>query len=201
MPQFINVVCAFCQTPFQKLRGEFNRSERLGRKHYCKMECYGKDAGIMNIPKDKSHNPQNLIKAGWQKDDLSPFRRLYLSAKTHSKRRKGNAKICSISLLDLKTKWDQQDGICPITGWKLQLPSTTLEQLDKTPDRASLDRIDSKEGYVPGNIRFIALIAQFAKNGWADEDVIRFCHAVSARGIESLPQQPQETLDGIPQTW
>jgi hypothetical protein len=44
----------------------------------------------------------------------------------------------------------------------------------KTPDRASLDRIDSKKGYVRGNVEFISLMAQYAKNEWSRGDVEKF---------------------------
>ena len=51
-------------------------------------------------------------------------------------------------------------------------------QLPLTPDRASLDRIDSDKGYVPGNIQFVSVIIQFAKNKWTDKEVYLACEAV-----------------------
>jgi len=50
--------------------------------------------------------------------------------------------------------------------------------LKKTPDRASLDRIDSSKGYVKGNIQFVSLIAQYAKNDWNGDVIFEFANAV-----------------------
>ena len=81
---------------------------------------------------------------------------------------------------DLKNIWEQQKGICPLTGWELKLPDTT-DGWKNPPDirRASLDRIDSSRPYEIGNIRFISVIANYAKNSFTDQEVIEFCKAVS----------------------
>ena len=50
--------------------------------------------------------------------------------------------------------------------------------LKKTPDRASLDRIDSSRGYIKDNIQFVSLIVQYAKNDWEGEVVFEFADAV-----------------------
>ena len=100
----------------------------------------------------------------------SPFRVFFNRAK---KSKKG----CTITLTDIRLQWEHQKGICPYTGWLLKLPPTTSSRYPKTPDRASLDRIDSKKGYTPDNIQFISLIAQYAKNDWSPNQVITFLEA------------------------
>ena len=45
--------------------------------------------------------------------------------------------------------------------------------------RASLDRINSSVGYVPGNIRYVCQTANWVKWKFRDEDVFRFCAAAS----------------------
>jgi hypothetical protein len=63
--------------------------------------------------------------------------------------------------------------------------------------RASLDRIDSLQGYEPHNIRFISYIANCAKNRFTDKDVIEFCKAVSTlpeRGIISVEETDKPFL-------
>lgn len=175
----ISVSCAFaeCGKQFEKCASECRRSQRLGRKHYCSMACYGKNAGVQNIPPEKACNPQNLLKGGWQQDDLSPFRVIFKTAKMHTRRRKQHRDF-SITLADLLEQWKSQAGVCPLTGWKLVLPKNSADKVEFTPDRASLDRIDSSKGYVRGNVRFVALMAQYAKNGWSDKDVLEFAKAV-----------------------
>lgn len=39
----------------------------------------------------------------------------------------------------------------------------------------SLDRIDSARSYTQDNVRVVWLIENYARNGFSDEDVIRFC--------------------------
>lgn len=170
--------CQFCQQPFEKLRGEFNRSEKLGRKHYCSMVCFGKDSGHLNAP--KSGCPERLLPGGWQKNELSPFRLIFNSSRMHTRKRRDNREF-NITIGDLLKQWISQDGVCPLTGWKMVLPRSTNESVKKTPNRASLDRIDSTKGYTPDNIRFVCLMAQYAKNCWSDEDVLLFSVAVATR--------------------
>lgn len=183
MPK-ITLVCARaeCGKEFQKSRGEYNRRVKLGKKLYCSMGCFGKDAGKHNIPADKARHPENLRKAGWQFGELSPFKMMFNSARTHA-RNKG--KEFTIELADLLTEWNKQNGICPLTGWSMVLHKKCGDKIKTTPDRASLDRIDSAKGYVRGNVRFVSLMAQYAKNGWVDEDVVRFARAVATRASTS----------------
>lgn len=82
----------------------------------------------------------------------------------------------------LKALWEQQKGICPMTGWKIILPDSTMGWSGgKCPENASLDRVDSSRGYLKGNVQFIALIANLAKADFAKCDVIAFCQAVANR--------------------
>ena len=46
-------------------------------------------------------------------------------------------------------------------------------------DKASVDRIDNHKGYVPGNIQFVCMIANFAKNVFSESDLLMFCSAVA----------------------
>lgn len=49
----------------------------------------------------------------------------------------------------------------------------------RVPNQASIDRIDSSLGYVRGNIEFVCLMANMAKNVWTRKDVLDFCKRVS----------------------
>ena len=57
----MQVNCEYCHKPFEKSRGEYNRSERMGRKHFCSMTCYGKHSGIRNIPDEKTRDTKVTI--------------------------------------------------------------------------------------------------------------------------------------------
>ena len=59
------------------------------------------------------------------------------------------------------------------------LPSTTdYKNVTLTIDRASVDRIDSSLGYIPKDIQFVAVIANFAKHIFTEQDLIGFCQDV-----------------------
>ncbi len=92
---------------------------------------------------------------------------------------------CIVTLTDLKILWEKQKGICPYTGWKLiKLASMTeCESTALTINRASVDRIDSKKGYIVDNIVFVAIIANLAKNIFTEQEVINFCQDVYNYGI------------------
>lgn len=162
----VELICDYCGKKFERRKAEVNRSKRLDRKQYCSRKCQG---CVACSHLSKNGNTNNL-QANNRKDQYSPFRWHLRNAK---RRRE-----CTITLEDLKEQWDKQKGICPYTGWRLKNAPTMNERLDHTPNRASLDRIDSSKGYIPGNIQFISLMAQYAKNGWGDEELINFCEAV-----------------------
>jgi hypothetical protein len=174
-------VIVICQNPacgqeFTKDLGEFNRSEKLGRLHFCSKSCFGKFKGLINF-KDKANTDTSYLRDIIRRDDFSPFRYHLKVMKKSAKHRKHE---CWVTLVELKLLWDKQKGICPYTGWKLVLlPSTTdYEGTLLTINRASVDRIDSSISYTPSNIQFVAVIANFAKNAFPEEDLIRFCDAV-----------------------
>jgi len=90
---------------------------------------------------------------------------------------------CTITLLDLREQWDKQRGICPYMGWEMDNPNPCrYVNQGKMPmhiKRASLDRIDSSKGYVKGNIQFVCLMAQYAKNRFTESELLKFCESVT----------------------
>jgi len=178
------LICETCGEEFERSRGEVNRNSKLGRRTYCSLKCVGKDNNS-HLDKWKSKcselacRPDQRVPGANIVDEFSPFRfhmKCMRNKRTNGKKRQK----CEVTLSDLKEQWDKQKGICPYTGWKLiTLRSTAYtDQLPTTPDRASLDRIDSSKPYTKDNIQFVAMAAQFAKNKWTGEDLIEFCQAV-----------------------
>jgi len=167
----IELICDVCGKRFLRCKGEVNRNARMGRRTYCSLKCVGKGN---NSHLDKYKNkpfPEGF--RGSRIDKYSPFRWFLARCKQRKKE-------VDITLQDLKEQWEVQKGICPYTGWKLKIMEdlNVNNQLPKTPDRASLDRIDSSKGYVKGNIQFVSMMAQFAKSNWPEEELIKFCEAV-----------------------
>lgn len=174
---YMNVTCFKCGTPFEKRDGDYNRSEKLGRRHFCSMSC---SVAVSNTEHPR-HKAENLS-ASNRLDVFSPFRAHWSCAKRRAAKQKLQF---TVTLDDLKLQWDAQSGICPYTGWVMPNPRTTaqFQRATRSPDRASLDRKNCHKGYTPDNVQFVAMIANFAKNTFEDEQLIGFCKAVVAHRV------------------
>jgi len=75
--------------------------------------------------------------------------------------------------------WEQQNGICPYTGVQMEIPQWNVSRKRKYTS-ASIDRIDSSKGYIKGNIQFVSVIANYAKNTFSHEEMIKFCKSVAS---------------------
>jgi hypothetical protein len=58
--------------------------------------------------------------------------------------------------------------VCPYTGKKMSLGKET------SPYSASLDRIDSSKGYMKGNVEFVCLAVNLAKQSFSREQMMTF---------------------------
>ncbi len=173
--KMVELTCSVCGKVFIRYASEVKRNQQLGRRVYCSLKCTGKD-NVGNLPP----TPHDLeyLQPGKQTDEYSPFREYFKLIKRRTLQR--NEELI-ITLEDIKQQWDEQNGTCPFTGWKLQIPRTSRwEEFPITPRRASIDRIDSSIGYMPDNIQFVAVMANYCKNNFTDQDVIDFCRAVVA---------------------
>jgi len=167
----ISLNCHYCGAPFTRRLTEYKRSIKQGRHVFCSLNCSVIWANKAKL-KDGRGNTGNLRSAN-KRDEYSPFRYF----RNNAKARKTHE--YNLDLPYLKTLWEEQDGVCPLTGWQLKLPIGTKGYTEIMPDNASLDRADSELGYIKGNVRFIALIANYAKHTWGDSELIEFAHAVS----------------------
>lgn len=174
----IELVCEICGKKFERRAAEDKRNKQKGRRVYCSLRCVGKGSNAHLAPWQKQG--VNLLTGGdTQSDEFSPFR-MHMKC-IHNRANHGKRKECFVTLEDLKNQWDAQCGICPFTGWAMKQPKNTskLNCLPKTPNRASLDRIDSSKPYTKDNIQFISLMAQYAKNSWDGQELLDFCRAVA----------------------
>jgi len=173
MSQII-IQCSHCGKEFTRDANIVKFRLKKGMRSYCSRKCVGKQncSQLERPPKGKKH-PNFASKT--QIDEFSPFRQFLRSARSRKK--------CEITVQDLKEQWDRQQGVCPYTGWildnKFRSRSVNERKLNLHIRRASLDRIDSKKGYEKNNIQFVALIAQYAKNKFSENDLLEFCNAVA----------------------
>jgi len=165
----VELICEFCGKKFLREKSESNRNKKKGRKTYCSLSCAGKLSNIHLRVFDNNNNLKTM-----KSDSYSPFR---WHLRNMKRRRE-----CDVTLEDLKKQWEKQKGRCPYTGWKLKNLINTCysNQLPRTPDRASVDRIDSSKPYTKDNIQFVSMMAQFAKNNWSEKELLRFCESVVA---------------------
>lgn len=107
------------------------------------------------------------------KDEFSPFRYCIRKIKQRLKSAisRNRGLDFSLSLKDLKLQWDKQDGVCPYTNKKMTL---VRERGNSSPFQMSLDRIDSLRGYVKGNIEFVCLSVNYAKNSFSRDQMMFF---------------------------
>lgn len=166
------VVCKECKKEVEKNVGEINRRKRLGSSNfYCGRSCANRDG---NRKSPRGGNIKLLV-ADNRRDEYTPFR--WFLARVKARPRKGPS---DLTVEYLKWLWEYQQGICPFTGWPMHLPHSTVGWADDQvrPRAASLDRYDNSKGYVQGNVRFVSVIANYAKSQFSDQEVMGFCRAV-----------------------
>ena len=81
---------------------------------------------------------------------------------------------CNLTAEGLKELFDVQNGLCAVTGVPLKLNSSRRKMADKDPCYASLDRLDNTQGYVVGNIQFVALAINYMRNTFSLEQIKLF---------------------------
>lgn len=165
----LEVVCfnPNCNKLFMKDGSEVRRNKKRGANNYCSQSC----SSIINHEQLKSGVENSKYLIGITKADK------YTGLREHLRRAKYRNQEFNLTLDDLLDQWNKQNGLCAYTGVKLihpiRIKDETLIYL------ASLDRIDSKIGYLKGNIQFISAAANMAKNKMTHEQMIEFCELIS----------------------
>jgi hypothetical protein len=163
MEKTVKLICPECNKTYIKSLRHHSEAQTKNRKLFCSRECSGSHSNKIN--------------------ELSPFRTHINRARaTTKKKKKKDDKFddLNLTLEYLMELWEKQEGKCPYTGWKLKNMKDTsrTSQLSKSPDRASLDRIDSSKGYVKGNVQFVSYMANCAKNEFTSAKLKHFCESM-----------------------
>jgi hypothetical protein len=72
--------------------------------------------------------------------------------------------------------FEKQKGLCALTGLPIQLAPTTMKAGTST---ASLDRIDSKKGYIKGNVQWVHRDINFMKQAFPQDVFVEWCVRVA----------------------
>ena len=78
---------------------------------------------------------------------------------------------------DLNVIWEEQQGICPFTGVKLNLSEYNKVDTNILTS-ASLDRIDSSKGYIKGNVRWVSRSINLMKSDRTDDVAWEICRVI-----------------------
>lgn len=85
----ISINCEYCGNEFEKTLSEYNRSKKLGRKHYCSLKCNN------NSKKNKPKYCLYCNKQYFSSEKDAKFCSQSCSAKYNNKNRKGEKRIFS----------------------------------------------------------------------------------------------------------
>lgn len=169
----LEIICSNpkCGKSILKDGSEVRRNEKIGRANYCSSKCSGQVQAVHVSGYSGSNSVISIRNyAGNAKDQFTGLRE-------HLARAKSRLKECSITLQDLLDVWNKQEGICPYTGIKLIQPKDAKNEIMMY--KASLDRIDSTQGYIKGNVQFISATANLAKQSMSHDDMVIFCKLIS----------------------
>ena len=106
------------------------------------------------------------------KEDVMPIlREMLSSART---RAKAAGRAFEIDINHLSYIWLNQRGICKMSGLRM----TTA--IGGGNDKVSLDRIDSAQGYIEGNVQFVVAPLNSLKGNLNNNEFIKLCKTVAA---------------------
>jgi len=163
----MTITCDYCGKTFERKQSKINDNKRNKCKGlFCNRSC-------ANYWRNK-RTPQE--------DALTPFRWFLRLSKIRMNPsfKSGRFIESTLTVEDVKHQWEIQSGICPYTGWKLNLPKNARGYCGlRSIKNASIDRIDSTKDYNPDNIQFVAIIANYAKNIFSENELLEFCNAVT----------------------
>jgi len=199
----VSLNCGYCGKLFEKTVSDYNRAIKRGQDNnrmYCSTLCSSKNYKRKSNPipcvsltcycgktfnRIKSQyewysNKYNFFYCSKdcltekQISNIRPFK-YYLKGSRSNKKDNHSFDIDEDYLRKL---WEDQNGKCQLTNIPLKLHMGYSHSGKKTLDTASLDRKDSSIGYIKGNVQFVALGCNLAKNSRSDNDLIDFLQKI-----------------------
>jgi hypothetical protein len=168
----IEVICEKCGSKFMKDGSEVRRNNKIGRKNFCSLNCSATYYEVLKNFYGQHNENLKIIKC----DEYTKFREYLRRIKIRQKEKNIE---CTITLDDLLTQWTSQKGLCVYTGVELKHKSNRKNECGcNYNNTASLDRIDSKKGYIKGNIQFISISANHTKNNMTHQEMLDFCKII-----------------------
>lgn len=174
MQKTIELICENCKNKFTRRLTEHNRNISKKRRVFCSLKCHGKIVHEHLIPYWEKNKQYLLENSHNQPDEFTLFRVFLQRIRTNNSsiktKRKPNV---DIDLQFLKNLWVNQKGLCSITKIPMSLKKSS-NRGNTSPYQTSLDRIDNNLPYSRDNVRLVCLIYNYMRNGFTDEQCVKF---------------------------
>lgn len=89
-----------------------------------------------------------------------------------------------VTIEDVWNIFNAQQGRCALSGIELKFAPRSNRTTDQ--QTASLDRIDSLKGYIPGNVQWIHKILQHMKSDHTQQQFVEWCTAIAIHQNQGL---------------
>lgn len=152
----------------------------IKKGHTKSCGCYRKSDEVLeklSLHGKEMYKLGNLNIGFFREDEETKFR-YYIK---QIKRRQKNSKL---TISDLRQQWEIQKGCCAYTNIPLILATHSDYDYPRFM-QASVDRIDSNLGYEVGNIQFVSITCNYAKNAMSHDETKAFIDIVKF-GYENL---------------
>lgn len=176
-------VCTECKR--QQSFAAFSKSKRMldGHESVCK-NC----RSVREKKRRAERNPALLEQESLRKErdrlryrGQDPFKLMRNAASTRAK--KAGVPF-DITADDLYQMWEDCAGRCPVSGQKMTL-KVSAGQSNRSPFKASLDRIVPEEGYTLENSRLVCWQVNCMKAQLPDEELIRWCRYIVEENVRA----------------
>ena len=158
--QAIQIYKIRCSCGFEKVS---NISDIVyGRSTRCK------SCSVKNRYKNEKNKQLGNKSPGWKGTKDIP--RAMFTKVTYNAKKRGLK--CDITIEDLQELWELQDGRCKYSNRALIFNNKSFKtkKSNKIYNFASLDRIDSSKGYIKGNIQWVCIAVNLAKQQFNENE-------------------------------
>lgn len=174
MKTIITQTCAECSAQFEMIKAEHTRQMKKGRKSFfCSLTCVAIHHNPKKSPESIKNNIERLARMNQGNEYCKKGEFTTYLKRTRSR------KDLTQDLTEeyLKSIWT---GTCALTGVPIFIQN---HKTSATLFSASLDRIDSSVGYMIGNVQFVALGVNLAKNKFSNDHFSEFLNMIRTTNV------------------
>ncbi|MBB2964933.1 hypothetical protein [Methylobacterium sp. R2-1] len=147
-------------------------------RHYTR---FPKELGLPRTrlsddPDEAERESRSILASSASRSDIALYMKRLITTSRSRARLKGWA-------YDLKedrllAMLAEQKGLCAVSGLPFDLSGDVNEKFLR-PFAPSLDRVDSRSGYVPSNVRLVCRIVNYGMGPWGYEALRTVAHAIA----------------------